>query len=82
MRNVTGRENLNTCERMNGLAHASLIDTCSVVKALRPTEWDLDGTMLHYLAVWKSMVSIQRPVHLKLHTLPDKLIAVYPGKWL
>ena len=49
-------------------------------ESLWPTEWDLDGTMLHYLAVWKSMVSIHKPVHLKLHTLPDKLIAVYPGK--
>ena len=49
-------------------------------ESLRPKEWDLDSTMLHYLAVWKSMVSIHRPVHLKLHTLPDKLIAVYPWK--
>ena len=49
-------------------------------ESLRPTEWNLDGTMLHYLAVWKSMVSIHRAVHLKLHTLPDKLIAVYPRK--
>ena len=26
----------------------------------------LDGTMLHYLAVWKAMVSVHRPVHLKI----------------
>ena len=26
----------------------------------------LDGTMLHYLAVWKAMVSLHRLVHLKI----------------
>ena len=43
---------------------------------------DLDGTMLHYLAVRKAMVSVHRPVHSKItlttRRLPGKLTAVHP----
>ena len=45
---------------------------------------NLDGTVLHYLAVWKAMVSIHRPVHSKItlttHLIPGKLAAVHPGE--
>ena len=45
----------------------------------------LDGTMLHYLAVRKAMVSVHRPVHSKItltYSLTWKLTAVHPRKWL
>ena len=46
---------------------------------------DLDGTMLHYVAVRKAMVSVHRPVHSKITLttrLPGKVTAVHPGEWL
>ena len=61
MRNVIGRENLITCGRTNELAHAVRIKySCDSFMA------ELDGTMLHYLAVQKAMVSVHKPVHSKI----------------
>ena len=63
-RNVIGRENLITCGRMNELAHAVWTEySCDSFMADR---MGLDGTMLHYLAVRKAMVSVYKPVHLKI----------------
>ena len=83
MRNVIGRENLITCGRTNELAHAVRTDT--VFNCDSFYMGDLDGIMLHYLAVRKAMVSIHRPVHLKITLttrLPGKLTAVHSGEWL
>ena len=64
MRNVIGRENLITCGRTNELAHAVWTEySCDSFMADR---MGLDGTMLHYLAVRKAMVSLHRPVHSKI----------------
>ena len=64
VRNVVGRENLITCGRTNELAHAVRIEcSCDSFMADR---MGLDGTMLHYLAVRKAMVSIHKPVHSKI----------------
>ena len=64
MRNVIGRENLITCGRTNELAHAVRTEySCDSFMADR---MGLNGTMLHYLAVWKAMVSVHKPVHLKI----------------
>ena len=64
VRNVMGRENLITCGRTNELAHAVWTEySCDSFMADR---MGLDGTMLHYLAVRKAMVSLHRPVHLKI----------------
>ena len=64
MRNVIGRENLITCGRTNKLAHAVRTeDSCDSFMADR---MGLDGTMLHYLAVRKAMVSVHKPVHSKI----------------
>ena len=64
MRNVIGRENLITCGRTNALAHAAWTEySCDSFMADR---MGLDGTMLHYLAVRKAMVSIHRPIHSKI----------------
>ena len=87
MRNVIGREHLITCGRTNELAHAVRTEySCDsfMVDRIR-----LDGTMLHYLAVRKAMVSVHKPVHSKVTLangkptrLPGKLTAVLPGEWL
>ena len=64
VRNVIGRENLITCGRTNELAHAVWTEySCDSFMADR---MGLDGTMLHYLAVRKAMVSLHRPVHSKI----------------
>ena len=64
MRNVIGRENLITCGRMNELAHAVRTEySCDSFMADR---MGLNGTMLHYLAVRKAMVSVHKPVHPKI----------------
>ena len=64
MRNVTGRENLITCGRTNELAHTVRTEySCDSFMADR---MGLDGTMLHYLAVRKAMVSVHKPVHSKI----------------
>ena len=64
MRNVIGRENLITCGRTNELAHAVRTEySCDRFMANR---MGLDGTMLHYLAVRKAMVSVHKPVHSKI----------------
>ena len=64
MRNVIGRENLITCGRTNELAHAVWTEySCDSFMANRMR---LDGTMLHYLAVRKAMVSVHKPVHSKI----------------
>ena len=64
MRNVIGRENLITCGRTNELAHAIRTDYgCNSFMADRMGQ---DGTMLHYLAVRKAMVSVHKPVHSKI----------------
>ena len=64
MRNVIGRENLITCGRTNELAHAVRTEySCDSFMADR---MGLDGTMLHYLAVRKAMVSVHKPVHSKI----------------
>ena len=64
VRNVIGRENLITCGRTNELAHAVRTEySCDSFMADR---MGLDGTMLHYLAVRKDMVSLHRPVHSKI----------------
>ena len=64
MRNVIGRENLITCGQTNELAHAVWTEYgCDSFMANRT---GLDGTMLHYLAVRKAMVSVHKPVHSKI----------------
>ena len=64
VRNVIGRENLITCGRTNKLAHATWTEySCDSFMADR---MGLDGTMLHYLAVRKAMVSVYRPIHSKI----------------
>ena len=64
VRNVIGRENLITCGRTNELAHAVWTEySCNSFMADR---MGLDGTMLHYLAVRKAMVSVHKPVHSKI----------------
>ena len=64
MRNVIGRENLITCGRTNELAHAVRTEySCDSFMADR---MGLDGTMLHYLAVRKAVVSVHKPVHSKI----------------
>ena len=66
VRNVIGRENLITCGRTNELAHAAWTEySCDSFMADR---MGLDGTMLHYLAVRKAMVSVHvhRPIHSKI----------------
>ena len=83
VRNIIGIENLITCGRMNELAHAVRTDT--VFNCDSFYMGDLDGTMLHYLAVRKAMVSVHRPVHLKITLttrLPGKLTAVHSGEQL
>ena len=63
-RNVIGRENLITCGRTNELAHALRTEySCDSFMADR---MGLDGTMLHYLAVRKAIVSVHKPVHSKI----------------
>ena len=55
---------------MNEFTHTSLTKhTRSVAKALiafMANRTELDGTMLHYLAVQQAMVSLHRPVHSKI----------------
>ena len=64
VRNVIGRENLITCGRTNELAHAAWTEhSCDSFMADR---MGLDGTMLHYLAVRKAMVSVHRPIRSKI----------------
>ena len=64
MKNIIGRENLITCGQTNELAHAVQTEcSCDIFMADR---MGLDGTMLHYLAVQKAMVSIHKPVHSKI----------------
>ena len=64
VRNVIGRENLITCGRTNELAHDVRTEySCDSFMADR---MGLDGTMLHYLAVRKAMVSVHKPVHSKI----------------
>ena len=64
MRNVIGRENLITCGRTHELAHAERAEySCDSFMADR---MGLYGTMLHYLAVQKAMVSVHKPVHSKI----------------
>ena len=64
VRNVIGRENLITCGRTNELSHAVRTEySCDSFMADR---MGLDGTMLHYLTVWKAMVSVHKPVHSKI----------------
>ena len=83
MRNIVSRENLITCGWTNELAHAAWTYSHSIVIAFlygRPRQ----HYMLHYLAVRKAMVSVHRPVHLKITLtthLPGKLTAVHPGEW-
>ena len=64
MRNVIGRENLITCGRMNELAHA--VRTEYSYDNFMANKMGLNGTMLHYLTVWKAMVSVHKPVHSKI----------------
>ena len=64
MRNVMGRENVITCGRTNELAHA--VRTEYSCDSLMADRMGLDGTMLHYLAVRKAMVSVHKPVHSKI----------------
>ena len=78
VRNVIGRENLITCGRTNEVAHAVWTE-CSC-DSFMPDRMGLDGTMLHYLAVRKAMVSVHKPVHSKItltYRLPGKLTAVH-----
>ena len=64
VRNVIGREDLITCGRTNELAHAVRTEcSCDSFMADR---MGLDGTMLHYLAIRKAMVSVHKPVHSKI----------------
>ena len=51
----------------NEFAHALLTEyTCSVTESFMADRTGLDNTMLHYLAVWRAMVSVPRPVHSKI----------------
>ena len=64
MRNVIGRENLITCGRTHELAHA--VQTEYSCDSFMADRMGLNGTMLHYLAVRKAMVSVHKPVHSKI----------------
>ena len=64
MRNVIGRENLITCGRTNELAHAVRTEYSS--ESFMADRMGLDGTIPHYQAVWKAMVSVHKPVHSKI----------------
>ena len=66
VRNVMGRENLITCGQMNELAHA--VRTKYSCDSFMADRMGLDGTMLHYLAVWKAMVSVHITRTFKDHT--------------
>ena len=55
VRNIIGRENLITCGQTN--------EPATLYMAYR---MELDGTMLHYLAVQKTMVSVHRPILSKM----------------
>ena len=68
VRNVIGRENLITSGQTNELAHAVWTGTVVQLRYVL-YGWQngtIDGTMLHYLVVWKAIVSIHRPVHSKI----------------
>ena len=64
VRNIIGRENLITCGRTNELAHT--LWTEYSYNSFMADRMGLDGTMLHYLAVRKAMVSVHKPVHSKI----------------
>ena len=65
VRNVIGRENLITCGRTNELTHTVWTEySCNsfyMADRMGP-----DGTVLHYLAVRKAMVSVHKPIHSKI----------------
>ena len=65
VRNVIGRENLITCGRTNEHAHALLTIYSFSRESFMADRTGLDSTMLHYLAVQRAMVSVNRPVHSK-----------------
>ena len=62
VRNVTGRENLITCGRMNALAYALLTEYSFSHENFMADRTGLDSTMLHSQA---AMVSVHKPVHSK-----------------
>ena len=64
VRNVIGREDLITCGRTNELAHA--VRTEYSFDSFMADRMGLDGTMLHYLAVRKAMMSVHKPIHSKI----------------
>ena len=66
VRNVIGRENLITCGRTNEHAHALLTIYSFSGESFMADRTGLDSTMLHYLAVQRAMVSVNRPVHSKI----------------
>ena len=66
VRNVIGRENLITCGRTNEHAHALLTIYSFSRESFMADRTGLDSTMLHYLAVQRAMVSVNRPVHSKI----------------
>ena len=67
MRNNIGREKLIACGQTNELAHA--VQTECRFDSFMADRVGLDGTMLHYLAVRKAMVSVHKPVHSKITLL-------------
>ena len=65
VRNVIVRENLITCGQTNELAHIVWTEhSCN--SFYMADRMGLDSTKLHYLAVQKTMVSVHRPIHLKI----------------
>ena len=64
MRNVTGRENLITRQWTNELAHGLLTENSC--ESFMVDRMGLDSTMLYYLAVQWAMVSVLRPIYLKI----------------
>ena len=66
VRNVIGRENSITCGRTNEHTHALLTIYSFSRESFMADRTGLDSTMLHYLAVQRVMVSVNRPVPLKI----------------
>ena len=80
VRNVISRENLITCGRTNEPSHA-VDSTTRIHLRFMADRMGLDGTMLHYLAVRKAMVSVHKHVYSKMtltYSLPGKLTVALP----
>ena len=64
VRNIIGRENLIICWQMNELTHTLLAEYSH--ESFMADRTGLESTRLHYLAIWRDMVNLHRPVHSKI----------------